>query len=248
MSSQARNQAGDRKLSQCVPGDLVRPRYSPGLILEDSDLTAAVEHGRDLSRLLFRTLFGCGVVCGLRVGVETKPELAVSVAPGLALNGCGDPIQLSRSVTIGLESQPDLLADRKEGGTGPSTKDLWVVLRAGERLEAPRELVCDADEIDIHRQPTRIRATAGVAILFAEPKCLCRFRAAAAEEDLKIPDEAVDWAPDGGCGQDCDGDCPVLLARLHWKQGWHAIHAGERRYLRPTFEPDPLQQAMPDKK
>ena len=36
---------------------LARPCYSPGLLLRDDDLTAAVTYTRELSRLLFRSLF-----------------------------------------------------------------------------------------------------------------------------------------------------------------------------------------------
>ena len=48
-------------------GSLVRPRFTPGLLLLDEDLTAEVDYTRELSRLLFRNLSGCGVVCGLTV-------------------------------------------------------------------------------------------------------------------------------------------------------------------------------------
>src|SRR5690349_7118341 len=83
-----------------VMGVLTRPRYSPGLILEDSDLTAAVDYTRELNRLLFRSLFGCGVVCGLKVSLDEDCGLTVMVAPGLALDGCGDPLQLTGAATI----------------------------------------------------------------------------------------------------------------------------------------------------
>jgi hypothetical protein len=85
-----------------VMGLLTRPRYVPGLILEDSDLTAAVDYTRELNRLLFKSLFGCGVVCGLEVTVDFDCGLTVLVSPGLALDGCGDPIQLIDAVKISL--------------------------------------------------------------------------------------------------------------------------------------------------
>jgi hypothetical protein len=47
-----------------MKGSLIRPTYSPGLLLEDDDLTAGVSYTRGLTQLLFRSLFGCGVICG----------------------------------------------------------------------------------------------------------------------------------------------------------------------------------------
>ena len=105
--------------SQTVAAILERPRYSPGLILEDSDLTAAVDYTRGLSRLLFRNLFGCGVICGLTVKIDTDCGLNVTVSPGLALDGCG------------LESRPlamlDLYgADYVQAAPGPRQPELLV--------------------------------------------------------------------------------------------------------------------------
>src|SRR3954470_3565801 len=100
--SQCCNYAVGDRHTKTVAGLLERPRYSPGLILQDADLTSAVDYTRELSRLLFRSLFGCGVVCGLRVTVDTDCDLEVTVAPGLALDGCGDPVQLTSPVTTTL--------------------------------------------------------------------------------------------------------------------------------------------------
>ena len=91
--------------SQTVAAILERPRYSPGLILEDSDLTSAVDYTQALSRLLFRNLFGCGVICGLTVKIDTDCGLNVTVSPGLALDGCGDPLQLPGPVTIAYDKR-----------------------------------------------------------------------------------------------------------------------------------------------
>jgi hypothetical protein len=274
MSRQGPKQDGAVGRSSAVKGDLERPRYSPGLILQDSDLTAAVDYTRDLSRLLFRSLFGCGVVCGLTVSVESASELEVTVAPGLALDGCGDPIQLADTVTIGLGRRDGVLPEGGADRTGPAHKNLWVVLRGAELLCAPRELVCDADELDDLKQPTRIRASAEVSILFERPQCLCACQAPPANlsdqertayyKDLtkkqlssdpkEAPDchkshaERIDCAPDGGCGAGCDCGCCVLLARLHWfddEKAWAPIHAGERRFLRPSFGPDPVKNKPP---
>src|SRR4051794_32453662 len=76
---------------------LVRPHYSAGLLLQDDDLTLGVTYTRALSRLMFRTLFGCGVLCGLRVKDPKSDQchpFSVSIEKGVALDCVGDPIEV----------------------------------------------------------------------------------------------------------------------------------------------------------
>ncbi|MEO7496037.1 MAG: hypothetical protein ABIT83_18660, partial [Massilia sp.] len=112
---------------------LVRPRFSPGLLLQDDDLTASVDYASELSRLMFRSLFGCGVVCGLKVTLHNKNncKATITVAPGLALNGCGDPVQLTAAQTIAL--------DQVNG-------KLWVVISRSVTQCQRRETACSVDE------------------------------------------------------------------------------------------------------
>lgn len=234
-------EAAKGRRARPVAGDLVRPRYAPGLVLEAADLTAAVDHSRTLSRMLLRSLIGCGVVSGLRVSVKSDDELAVTVDPGLALDGCGDPIQLAKPVTIVLARSDDVLARRDSERSAPKHRELWVTLCGGEESYARRELVCDADDLEGAAEPTRLRSTAEVAVLFERPKCLCAYT------DQAATDAAADRPPDGGCGAGCDCGCCVLLARLEWSEAkqWRAIHEGERRFLRPMFAPDPIKDRKP---
>jgi len=238
MSSQLHD-LGEGKWAGPVASDLVRPRYAPGLVLEDIDLTAGVDYMRTLTRLLFRSLLGCGVVSGLKVTVTAGDELAVSVDPGLALDGCGDPIQLVKPVTVTLPRTDEVLAGTDAAKTAPKRRALWVVLCGGEESYAKRELVSDAGDLDA-AEPTRIRGTAQVAVLFKRPKCLCASVPPAAEGSPAAV-AASDPAPDGGCGAGCDCGCCVLLARLEWSAaGWRAIHEGERRFVRPV-PADPIK-------
>ncbi|MDB5693688.1 MAG: hypothetical protein JWO81_2751 [Alphaproteobacteria bacterium] len=247
MTKQCCNHGAGDKPSSTVVGLLERPLYAPGLILEDSDLTAGVDYTRSLSRLLFRSLFGCGVICGLTVRVEEECGLQVTVAPGLALDGCGDPIQLPRPETLKLDKRYGVIG-KPEQQEPPRVRDFWVVLCAGEKRCAPRAVVCDADEMEGASQHTRARALAELSIAFERPKCICECEAAdgtptAQEYDARagrlLPynphqntappagqradcqrkhNEAVDCAPDCGCDTGCGCDCCVLLAWVHWYQ------------------------------
>ena len=118
---------------------LVRPTYAPGLLLEDEDLTAAVDYTRELNRLLFRSLFGCGVICGLEVaGVKQCEgrELKITVHPGLALDCLGNPIHVPRP--FDLEYAPDCNAK--------FPKVLWVSVCFVDTACRMREVAapCDA--------------------------------------------------------------------------------------------------------
>lgn len=153
-------------------GLLERPRYSPGLILEDSDLTAAVDYTRDLNRLLFRSLFGCGVICGLDVSLKEECGLEVTVNPGLGLDGCGDPIHLTGHPTVTLGKREGVIAE-KDDANGPECKDFWIIACNREKSCAPRNVVCDGDDLDGSRQNTRIRSGVEISVSFEAPECGC---------------------------------------------------------------------------
>ncbi len=248
------------KHSEAVAAVLERPRYSPGLILEDSDLTSAVDYTQSLSRLLFRNLFGCGVICGLLVSVEKECGLAITVAPGLALDGCGDPIEVPRPVTIAIDrSELEAFESQPREERRP---EFWVVLCGREKMCAPRPLVCESDEFDAVTQPTRIRALAEVSLLSERPECVCdcgpRTEPIVQFQNAAVADDEVDChgdhetriacAPDCGCGTACACGCCLLLAHvwLHEFPGgaveWMARNRGVRRFIRPKLLPDPAER------
>ena len=247
--------------SQTVAAVLERPRYSPGLILEDSDLTAAVDYARDLNRLLFRNLFGCGVICGLIVEAKEKCGLMITVGTGLALDGCGDPIQLPKPVTITIDD--NVLRDWQND---VSQHRLWVILCGKEKNCRPRSLVCDADEFDGVAQPTRIRSLSEVSLIRTAGNklpCVCGCqpqrsddeanpnarRGASNEDPCQAEHEGRDeCAEDCGCGTACACGCCVLLAEIKYAgEQWKVAHAGVRRLVRPKLIPDhePKEVAVP---
>jgi hypothetical protein len=245
------------KCAETVGGTLERPRYSPGLILQDTDLTAAVDYTRNLNRLLFRSLFGCGVICGLEVSViKDECGMKVFVEPGLALDACGNAIEVARKISMTIDKRKIDLTS-----TGAAEiKNLWVLLRNKDKPCAPRGVVCDVDEEEIPVQTTRVQSCAEVTIVADMPKCMCGHH-----PDLPILNdkqasdlintEAADLkllqtekcATGCGCDGDCGGRDPVLLACLHKYDGekWGPIHRGIRRFIRPTLLPDPIVDTKP---
>src|SRR5438477_8778174 len=80
---------------------LVRAVFEPGMLLQSEDLEQLNFYTRDLSRLLFRSFFGCGVVCGLTVSAKDNcGQTMVTVDAGVALACIGDPIYVPKSVTF----------------------------------------------------------------------------------------------------------------------------------------------------
>lgn len=146
-------------------GTLERPHYSPGLLLEDEDLTSGVDYTRRLTQLMFSSLFGCGVICGLRIISAEKQcngsLLKVVVSKGLGLDCFGNPIEVPSAQT--------LIYDPKCDAFPPS---IWVTACYVEKQCAPRELSCSYDGGN-ERAFTRHRAGFEIKLYGARPDCAC---------------------------------------------------------------------------
>ncbi|SDJ22016.1 hypothetical protein SAMN04487926_1383 [Paraburkholderia steynii] len=232
------------------PSVLLRAKFGPGMLLEHDDLEQLNLYTRDLSRLLFRSFFGSGVVCGLLVKPDVKcGKVIVTVDCGLALDCQGDPIYLPRAKTLTIEEQC----------SKDIPKELWVVLCRTEKCCSPRTAMCASDEGDVTSACTRERDWFEIRIVRARPECAC-----GSEEPDKDPLQAVAgdkcWCVNpehpcyknhyaGICGcteencQSCGCDC-VVLARLKQTSDnpehpeWKADHR-VRRYTRPMLMRDP---------
>jgi hypothetical protein len=235
---------------------LLRPCFSPGQTLRDDDLNQGIEYTRDLSRLLFRSLIGCGVVCGLVVKIEPPHcgKQNITVESGLALDSCGDPVYVPQPQRFALDEtcDPNL----------PSP--LWIVLCGTEKSCAPRTAVCSYEEPEVSSVCTRERDGFEIRVLRARPACVC-----GCDEPEDLPDGTELFIetdckcvnPDhpcykdhyeGNCGCDCAGksdcncDC-ILLARLDYHGDnespyWTADHS-VRRFIRPVLMRDPQVEA-----
>jgi hypothetical protein len=236
------------KLVDPVKGvsNLVRPRYSPGLLLRDDDLTQAVDYTRQLSRLLFRSFFGCGVVCGLEVNTpEGCGGLNVTVSEGLALDCHGDPIHVTKTETLKLDIQcvpqpPNLL---------------WVLIRHYNKCCTPRTAVCASEEDETATVCTREMEGYEIVLTNVEPDCACYCpdnNSSQHTSNCKCVDPALPCYQDhydGKCGCTCGNcdacDCEwVVLAKLMKNtndQKWNVNHL-VRRFIRPVLMRDPKSE------
>jgi hypothetical protein len=82
---------------------LERPLFSSGQLLTDQDLTALVEWTRKKSGLV-RLRHGWGVVCGLDLYCDPKHEGQLLLAPGYAVDCCGNDIVVCAETNVGLDA------------------------------------------------------------------------------------------------------------------------------------------------
>lgn len=244
---------------------LVRAKFGPGMLLQHEDLEQLNSYTRDLSRLLFKSFFGCGVVCGLVVKVDPKcGKVCITVGAGLAHACSGDPIYVPKDQTFALDENCDPNLD------GP----LWVVLCGTVRQCAPRTAMCASDDEETPAEPTRQRDGFEIRVVRGTdpPKCACscaeRSRAASSTPDSQpaviliehqrrgadycmcadpnLPCHKGHYA--GTCGCNCDEcsdeDCKcILLAKLiknndDKENPWRVDHR-VRRFIRPVLMRDP---------
>jgi hypothetical protein len=177
-------------ISESGLGTLERPVYSPGLLLEDEDLTTGVSYTRRLTQLLFRSLFGCGVICGLTVEARlvcNRRHLKVTVDPGLGLDCLGNPIEVTSTVEVVYDP-----------GCEPIPERVWVVACYLDRDCAPREVACGCDGGN-ERAMTRQRSGFEIRLYPSHPECACSCerpeRKPEADPDCRCPPGEVPAAP-----------------------------------------------------
>jgi len=225
---------------------LARARFGPGMLLHHDDLEQLNTYTRELSRLMFRSLFGCGVICGLVVKTDQKcGKVYVTVAAGLALDCSGDPVYVPKEhrLTIDEECDPNV------------PTPLWVVLCGTTKCCAPRTSICASDEDEAPSVCTRERDGFEIRIVCEKPGCAC----GCSEIKTFAPPRETDCRCvhqdnpcyfdhyDGKCGCDCgdgsDCDCEcILLAQLDKgddeQHPWKVDHR-VRRFIRPVLMRDP---------
>lgn len=166
-------------------GTLERPRYTPGLLLEDEDLTSGVSYTRRLTQMMFNALFGCGVICGLEVsGTPTcgNRRLQVTIEKGLGLDCMGNPIEVpTRQV---FEFDP---------GCEEFPSELWVAACYSEKSCAPRELSCSYDG-GSDRTMTRYRQGFEINLYAKQPHHAC----ACTKPDENAPSASGSCCPPAG--------------------------------------------------
>lgn len=230
--------------------NLIRPIFGPGMLLQHEDLELLGKYPRELSRLLFKSFFGCGVICGLTVNVETDCDnkLKVTVQRGVALTCSGDPIPVSGDL-VDCTNVP-----------ANETDSLWVILCRGTKRVGQRTTMCDTDgegsaaictrEVDTYK--LEIKPTSDGACKCPETVDPPAGTKDQANHDPLDENRCHESHNDGTCGCDCNdcGDC-VVLAKIVYdqeKKEW-SWNYSTRRFIRPQLlsAPKPSGEDKPKK-
>lgn len=245
--------------SVCGTSTLVRAKFGPGMLLQHDDLERLNSYTRDLSRMMFRSFFGCGVVCGLVVEVEADAcgRMIVKVGAGLALTCSGDPIYVPKEQRLLLNP---------ECHPNPDSQ-LWLELCGKVKCCAPRTAICACDDDEPPAECTQERDGYEIRLWGERPPCACGCpepdeNAKAAEETAcrcVNPEQQKCYEEHyaGKCGCACDdcSDCGcecILLARLDKLKDpkdvpWGVDHR-VRRFIRPVLMRDPQVKIEDDQR
>jgi hypothetical protein len=248
---------------------LARAKFAPGMLLQHEDLEQLNDYTRDLSRLMFRSLFGCGVICGLVVEPELEcGNVKLTIGAGVALSCAGDPIEVPSDVSVVMARE-----------CHPNMGDiLWVVLCGTTKCCAPRTSMCESDDDDTKSECTREREGYEIRVESKRPPCVCgcpepktdqeqgqsgdspnqdtgedQLGLSTTEEPKVIDCKCADpTSPcyehhyNGECGCHCDecSDCDckcVLLARVYYdtQKDEWLTDHSVRRFVRPVLMRDP---------
>lgn len=207
---------------------LTRPKFNAGQFLQDDDLTQIIAYTQGLSSLLFRSMLGCGVLCGLKVSaVYACRKLTVTVARGVALACDGSVIE--------LPADQSFVIDPTCGE--PIPPEIWVALCRYEQPCAPRETQC-ADEDDMASSAmSRVREGYEIKIYDARPENVCGCDPHKAGDASCYESHVA-----GECACGCTCGC-VMLARVDFEMDSEtpvAVDHSVRRFIRPALLPDPL--------
>jgi len=204
---------------------LKRPKFSAGLLLEDSDLTLAVEFTRELNQLLVRAMLGAGILCGFKVSPTlTGCCVTVSVRRGVAVDACGALVELAHDASVSFEIAC-------EAQTRPA--QFAVLINRSERACGQRDLACADEEHDGATVATRLIDGYKIAVVAWDAN-------GAWTRKSNTP-------ADGDCHDCCDDKAkPLLLARLDYAPGSVNVDHSVRSYVRPATAPDPIHDlALP---
>jgi hypothetical protein len=91
----------------CYYDSATRTRFYHGMLLTDDHLRAEQEYHREALKRVNRHLWGSGVVCGLQLVGPKQGEtgLCFKIEPGVALDCCGNLIEVCKCVTVDLTKE-----------------------------------------------------------------------------------------------------------------------------------------------
>lgn len=91
----------------CSLSPFERNKYFYGKMLTSRDFKLEQDYGIEKNRLISRLVLGAGIVCGLTIEIDKEQgendSFTVTLSPGVALDGCGREIVVSKTKSQQLE-------------------------------------------------------------------------------------------------------------------------------------------------
>jgi hypothetical protein len=233
-------------------------RFKDGMIVTAADLTVATEYPLQLMQVLVRAYFGCGVVCGLSLGQDSRvgPRRAVKnhdrpenatysaeIAAGVALDCAGYPLEVCGPVRIDLTPDP---CARPGPIVGAETRTLHIAVRRAQKADSAGQQSgcgCDCDEGggcgDRDAQCARLRDHVEIGVFEELPEDACRREA---ETGVVNAAGQVERPPLCKCLTQCPhchccGDNWVALGTVtidRWGITEGGVAHDTRRYIKPV--------------
>ncbi len=201
------------KEGEFIPNGQERTRYFTGMLLTDEDLHVDQLFYRQRLQQISRLLFGCGVVCGLKVSPCVGSPM-VSINPGVAFDSAGNLLELTGTTRVDLRDHcPPTPACKDEANTAA----LWIGLAFAARESRPTAVhVPGADAEHPPCETTRVREGVVVVVGTDEPpacECAC-IQPKPGETATTDGPATTAWAIPDACPDLCADGHPVVLARL----------------------------------
>lgn len=126
----------DCETTLCYYETATRPQFFHGMLLTDEHLRNEQNYHREALKRVNRHLWGSGIVCGLKI---EKQGLCIKINPGVALDCCGNLIEVCKCITLDLSKEcdkehgADCPPRPPQGNNEPYKIKKYLVLRYQER-------------------------------------------------------------------------------------------------------------------
>lgn len=114
-----------------------RPRYFPGQLVTDADLSAAVTYHRSQQHLASSVIGGWGVYCGYPIRIDEE-SCKIEVGPGVAYDAKGRPLVSGRWMQFGRPDLSELNDPCEPCEEPPSTAGWYLGLVYDDCLDAAK--------------------------------------------------------------------------------------------------------------
>lgn len=138
------------KTELCQYDSATLTRFYDGMLLTAEHLRQEQAYHREALRRVNRYLFGSGIICGLEVDRQEPSGLCLKIQPGVALDCCGNLIEVCKCITMDLMKgcKDKYGSDCINPTQNPADREIkkFLVLRYDEKLTDPEPVLTPAED------------------------------------------------------------------------------------------------------